>query len=74
MQHAVDNGTCKHRFQVLVQWANTDEWQWVSCHYSRFFAVDKAMNVSTSGGRVKRVEVRERGASAGEALFDMSWS
>ena len=74
IKHVADDGTWRHQFQVYIQWASSDEWQRVGCFASvtdaREFARD---NISTTGGRVKRTEVRERGAVSGEAIYDKGW-
>jgi hypothetical protein len=61
-------------YQVWIKWTNTLEWQMVKAFPSAWLARDYVQNsVSVSGGRVARIELRERTADTGEALFDVSW-
>lgn len=62
-----------HRVWVLP--VNTREWQMVAGFSSRQDAREFAeRGVSTSGGRILRVEIRTPNEQVGECTFDASWS
>jgi len=64
--------TGHHR--VWVKWVNTGRWQEVAALCCRLDARDYAQNnISTSGGRISRIEIREPNAATGEAVFDSGW-
>jgi hypothetical protein len=63
----------KH-YQIWIKWMNTGAWQMTDDFHSALHAREYFQNrISTSGGRIARVELRECTADTGEALFDILW-
>ncbi len=61
-------------YQIWVRWTNTGEWEHLKSFMSAWGAREyAATGLSLTGGRIGRVEMRERGQTTGEALFDLSW-
>jgi hypothetical protein len=76
--NGIRNGVPLFHYQVWLRWSDYKGWPSVwTCEFSSHSfldAQDFAENkVSRTGGKIARIEVRERGAGEGRALWDASW-